>query len=123
MTDGLRLRIHVSEPFDFERENESADLFGWTGDEDAQAEDEWEVVLDATFRFNESDYDRILIGPRYMGEHLSKVHDSLLGVPIRIAHRTHSDVDGDGWHFALTGLLSLAPPPPPPPTPDDPKES
>lgn len=114
--EGLRLRIHVSEPFDFERENESSDLFGWTLDDDGES-DEWEIALEGIFTFHKRDYDRVLIGPRYVGEHLDKVHDALLGVPVRIAHRTHSVVDGDGWHFAMTGMIALAPPPPPPPPP------
>lgn len=106
MADPLRLRIHVSEPFDFERENHNADLFGFTTDQDGDA-DEWEVELEGWFTFNELDYDAVLIGPRYVGEHLSRVHDSILGVPVRIAHRTP-----DGWHYALAGMISLAPLPP-----------
>jgi hypothetical protein len=108
MTEPLRLRVHVSEPFDFERENAEPDLFGWTVDDDGES-DEWEVVLEGSFRFNKTGYDRVLIGPRYVGEHLDKVHNALLGLPIRIAHRTR-----EGWHFAMTGMLSLAPPPPEP---------
>jgi hypothetical protein len=109
MGQALRLRVHVSEPFDFERENASPELFGWTQDDDGEA-DEWEVVLDAPFTFNKTDYDRVLLAPRYMGEHLDKVHNALLGMPVRIAHHT-TDEDGQGWHFAMTGMLSLAPPP------------
>jgi hypothetical protein len=113
----LRLRVHVSEPFDFERENESSDLLGWTMDDDGES-DEWMLLLDAPYQLNEVEYDRILIGPRYVGEHLDKVHNALLGTPVRIAHPT---ADGDaGWHFAMTGMVSLAPPPP---TEDDPRES
>jgi hypothetical protein len=112
MTEPLRLRIHVSEPFDFERQNAVSDLYGSTMDHEGE-EDEWEIVLEKHFQFNEVEYRRILIGPRYVGEHLSKVHDALLGVPVRIAHRTH-----EGWHFAMTGLFSLAPPPPPEQTPE-----
>ena len=107
MTGPLRLRIHVSEPFDFERENDSSELFGWTTDDDGES-DEWEVTLEEGFTFYKSAYDRVLIGPRYVGEHLDRVHDALLGVPVRIAHRTE-----EGWHFAMTGVLGLAPPPPP----------
>jgi hypothetical protein len=118
MGERLRLRIHVSEPFDFERENESSDLFGWTMDDDGES-DEWEVELEGIFTFYKRDYDRVLIGPRYVGEHLDKVHDALLGVPVRIAHRTHSQVDGEGWHFAMTGMIVVAPPPPPPPAPTE----
>lgn len=118
MADPIRLRVHVNEPFDFERENETSELYGWTrddGGEDAGDDsDEWEVHLEAPFTFNKTVYDRVLIGPRYVGEHLGKVHNALLGMPIRIAHRTP-----EGWHFAMTGMLSLAPPPPPPPPATD----
>ena len=107
MTEPLRLRIHISEPFDFERENESADVFGSTVDHESD-DDEWEVTLEAGFTFNETDYHAVLLGPRYVGEHLDRVHDSILGVPVRIAHRTP-----DGWHYALAGMISLAPPLPP----------
>lgn len=107
MTELLRIRVHVSEPFDFERENDSPDLFGVTRDHADADADEWAVHLEGHFSFNDNDYDMVLIGPRYVGEHLSRVHDALLGIPIRIAHRT-----ADGWHFAMTGMLSLAPPRP-----------
>jgi hypothetical protein len=33
-----------------------------------------------------------------------------LGVPVRIAHRIE-DEEGQEWHFAMTGMISLAPPP------------
>jgi len=104
MDKPVRFRIHVSEPFDFERENDSADLFGTTLDHLNADNDEWMIELDGWFRFNELDYDMVLIGPRYVNEHLSRVFDALLGVPVRIAHRTPQ-----GWHFAMTGMLSLAP--------------
>jgi len=101
MTDALRLRVHISEPFDFERENESADLFGTTRDHVGDAE-EWEVELDGWFTFNEVAYDMVLIAPRYVGETLGKVHGAILGVPIRVAHRTR-----EGWHYAMAGMLSV----------------
>jgi len=69
--------------------------------------DEWMVDLDEWFTFNELDYDMVLIAPRYVGEHLGKVHDALLGVPVRIAHRTP-----DGWHFCMTGMISIPHEPP-----------
>lgn len=103
MTDALRLRIHISEPFDFERENGSADLFGTTHDHSDDAE-EWAVALESRFTFNEADYDMALIAPRYVGETLSKVRDAMLGIPVRIAHRTP-----EGWHFAMAGMLSVPP--------------
>ncbi|MCW2366001.1 MULTISPECIES: hypothetical protein [unclassified Sphingobium] len=105
MTQPVRLRLHVSEPFDFERHNESADLFGTTrdhGDEDAG---EWVIELESRFQFNEQDYDSVLVSPRYVGEPLRRVFDAMLGEPVRIAHRTP-----EGWHYAMTGMLSVAPP-------------
>jgi len=108
MAEPVRFRIHVSEPFDFERENDSADLFGTSVDHANRDNEEWTIELEGWFRFNELDYDMILVGPRYVNEHLSRVFDALLGIPVRIAHRTPQ-----GWHFAMTGMLSLAPPPAP----------
>jgi hypothetical protein len=110
MSEPLRLRIHVSEPFDFERENESPDLFGTTVDHRDEEADEWLVHLEGGFTFREEDYTDLLLSPRYVGEHLDRVFDSILAVPVRIAHRTE-DEDGHDWHFAMTGLISLAPPP------------
>ncbi len=110
MTEPLRLRIHVSEPFDFERENPSPDLFGVTRDHRDADADEWVVALETGFTFNEEEYHAMLISPRYVGEHLSRVFDSFLGLPVRIAHRIE-DEEGMGWHFAMTGMISLAPPP------------
>jgi len=104
MSAPVRFRVHVSEPFDFERENDSADMFGTTADHANGENDEWMIDLEGWFRFNDHDYDMILIGPRYVNEHLSRVFDALLGIPVRIAHRTP-----EGWHFAMTGMLSLAP--------------
>lgn len=102
----IRLRIHVSEPFDFERANDACDLYGATHDHHGDA-DEWLVELDGWYRFNDADYDTMLVAPRYVGEHLSRVFDSFMGVPVRIAHRTP-----EGWHFAMTGMLSVPPPDP-----------
>jgi hypothetical protein len=101
VTESLRLRLHISEPFDFERENGCTDLFGRTRDHAADAE-EWAVELEGGFTFNEASYDAALVAPRYVGESLSRVHDAILGVPVRIAHRTR-----EGWHFALAGMLSI----------------
>jgi hypothetical protein len=101
MKEPLRLRIYISEPFDFERENDSADLFGTTVDHKG-SDNEWVVDLDKWFTFNENEYDTVLIAPRYVGERLDKVHNAILGVPVRIAHRTRS-----GWHFSMAGVLSI----------------
>jgi hypothetical protein len=65
--------------------------------------EEWAVALDGAFTFNEAEYDMALVAPRYVGESLYKVQDAILGIPVRIAHRTR-----EGWHFALAGMLSIA---------------
>jgi hypothetical protein len=102
----IRFRIHVSEPFDFERWNASADLYGSSVDHEDREADEWVIHLEQSFALNETDYDAVLVAPRYVGEHLERVFDAILGEPVRIAHRTP-----EGWHFAMAGMLSLAPPP------------
>ena len=107
MQQPVRLRVHVSEPFDFERENGLADLFGVTTDHHDPDRDEWVIDLESWFSFNRSDYDMLLVSPRYVGEHLSRVFDTFTGFPVRIAHRT-----SEGWHFAMTGMLSVQPPEP-----------
>lgn len=106
MTAPLRLRIHINEPFDFERENVSAELFGATLDHDGEL-DEWQVELDDWFTLHKTMYDVVLLSPRYVGEHLERVHDAILGVAVRIAHRTE-----DGWHYAMAGMMSIVPPDP-----------
>jgi len=105
MPQPVRLRVHVSEPFDFERQNGGTDLFGTTLDSAAPDADEWIIDLDGWFRLGDEDYDVVRVAPRYVGEQLSRVFDSILGFPVRIAHRVP-----DGWRFAMTGMLSLAPP-------------
>lgn len=107
MQRAVRLRVHVSEPFDFERENGLTDLFGTTVDHHDGDAEEWGIDLEDWFSFNRSDYDMVLVAPRYVGEHLSRVFDTFTGFPVRIAHRTP-----EGWHFAMTGMLSLPPPEP-----------
>lgn len=104
MQPAVRLRLHVSEPFDFERHNASADLFGATQDHSNTDADEWQVELEASFLLNGEEHDTVLISPRYVGEQLSRVFDALLGQPVRIAYRAP-----DGWHYAMTGMISLAP--------------
>ena len=104
MTEPVRLRLHVSEPFDFERTNESADLFGITRDHHDDENDEWQIELECSFVLGEDAYDNVMIAPRYVGEHLGRVFDALLGQPVRIAHRTD-----DGWQYSMTGMISLAP--------------
>ena len=101
MTTHLKLRIHVSEPFDFERHAGTAELTGWTVDHDDPENEEWEVQLDQGFDFHERRIGRVLVSPRYVGENLSRMFDALAGFPVRLAHR-----DEGAWHFAFTGMIS-----------------
>ena len=102
MTAHLKLRIHVSEPWDFERIAGTAELTGWTTDHADPDSDEWEVHLDHGFDYHGEHVGRLLAGPRYVGERLDRVIDAVVGFPARLAHRQ----DG-GWHFALIGMVSL----------------
>ncbi|HEX7782729.1 MAG TPA: hypothetical protein VF509_07970 [Sphingobium sp.] len=108
MTAHLRLRLHISEPFDFERITGLEEVFGWTVDhippEDEEPNEEWEVTLDEGFDYHGRRIRRLLVSPRYVGEHLTRIFDAVVGFPVRVAHRQ----DG-GWHYALTGMLSIRP--------------
>ncbi|MPT48930.1 MAG: hypothetical protein E2598_11015 [Sphingobium sp.] len=102
MTAHLRLRIHISEPWDFERQTGMETLTGWTVEHEGEQQDEWEVMLDTPYEMNDVVHDRVLINPRYVGEKLGKVFDSIVGMAVRIAHQA----DGD-YHYAMAGTLSL----------------
>lgn len=102
MTEHLKLRIHINEPWDFERQTGIAELTGWTVDHEIEELEEWELELDAGYKMNDETHYRVLIGPRYVGEHLTKIFDSFVGFPVRVAHR----LDGE-WHYSLAGMLSL----------------
>jgi ketol-acid reductoisomerase len=102
MTQHLRLRLHVTEPWDFERTNGTNELTGWTIDYADEENEEWEVTLDHPIEFHERHIRTLLVGPRYVGEHLRRIFDAVVGFPVRVAHRQ----DGD-WHYAMTAALSL----------------
>lgn len=104
MTQHLKLRIHVTEPWDFERNAGSAELTGWTIDHADPDNEEWEVHLDQGFEHHGDHIGTLLIGPRYVGEHLSRMFDAVTGFPVRLAHRQ----DGS-WHYAFTAMISQRP--------------
>ena len=106
MTAHLKLRIHVSEPFDFERIAGTSELKGWTVDHEDAENDGWEVHLDQGFDFHDRRIGRVLVSPRYVGEHLGRMFDAIAGFPVRIAHR-----DDGAWHYAFTGMISERPEP------------
>ncbi|CAN5352216.1 hypothetical protein BH10PSE12_BH10PSE12_19200 [soil metagenome] len=106
MTAHLKLRIHISEPWDFERSTGLTELLGWTIDHvetpEQEMNREWEVTLDSGFDFHERRIARLLISPRYVGEQLTRIYDAVVGFPVRIAYRK----DG-GWLYAMTGMLAV----------------
>lgn len=102
MTDHLKLRVLVREPWDFCRQTGLEELTGWTVDHHDPDAVEWEMMLDHSYKLNDIVHGRVLLGPRYVGERLGAVFDAILGLPVRIAHRR----DGD-WHYAMVGTLTL----------------
>lgn len=102
MTAHLKLRIHINEPWDFARINGTEELTGWTIDYADPENEEWEVLLDRGYDLNEVHHGRVLVSPRYVNEHLTRVHDAIIGFPVRIAHRMEGD-----WHFAMAGTMSI----------------
>jgi hypothetical protein len=101
VTQHLKLRIHVTEPWDFERNAGTAELTGWTTDHVDPDNEEWEVHLDHGFDFNKGRIATLLVGPRYVGERLERMFDAVAGFPVRLAHR----LDGE-WHFAFVAMIS-----------------
>ncbi|MDX3908814.1 MAG: hypothetical protein QHC67_03250 [Sphingobium sp.] len=103
MTNHLKLTVHVNEPWDFERQTGVQELTGWTVDYEDETNGEWEVTLHQGFDYHGRRFARLLVSPRYVGEHLSRIFDAVVGFPVRIAHRS-----GDGgWHYAFAGMLSV----------------
>jgi hypothetical protein len=101
VTVHLKLRVHVSEPWDFERIAGTADLIGWTTDHADPDNEEWEVHLDHGFEYHDHRVGRLLAGSRYVGEHLSRMFDAVAGFPVRLAYRHEG-----AWHYAFTGMIS-----------------
>jgi hypothetical protein len=101
VTQHLKLRIHVTEPWDFERSAGTADITGWTIDHADPDNEEWEVHLDEGFDFHERHIGTLLVGPRYVGEHLSRMFDAVTGLPVRVAHRQ----DGS-WQYSFIAMIS-----------------
>ncbi|MET0371490.1 MAG: hypothetical protein ABW039_08955 [Sphingobium sp.] len=101
MTQHLKLRIHISEPWDFDRIAGTAELSGWTTDHADTENEAWEVHLDESFEFHDHVIGRLLAAPRYVGEHLARMFDAVTGFPVRLAYRH----DG-AWHYAFIGMIS-----------------
>ena len=59
MTAHLKLRIHVAEPWDFARQTGTEDLAGWTVDYVDEELEEWEIMLDASYKLHDVVHGRI----------------------------------------------------------------
>ncbi len=101
MAQHLKLRLHITEPWDFERSAGTSDLTGWTIDHIDPDNGDWEVHLDEGFDFNRRHIGTLLASPRYVGESLSRMFDAVAGFPVRLAHR----LDGE-WQFAFAAMIS-----------------
>ena len=101
MTQHLKLRIHVTEAWDFVRLTGSAELTGWTIDHADPDNEEWEVHLAQGFDFNKRHIGTLLAGPRYVGERLDRMFDAVSGFPVRLAPRQEG-----AWHYAFVAMLS-----------------
>lgn len=101
MTDNLKVRLHVTEPWDFERWAGSTELLGWTTDHHDPDAQEWEVHLDQGFDYDKRHIESLLAGPRYVGEHIRRMFDTPAGFPVRLAHQ----LDGE-WQFAFGAMIS-----------------
>jgi len=103
MHSRLKLRVHITEPWDFARHNDGREeLTGWTVDHEIAELEEWEIHLDLGYTLNDVYHGRILVSPRYVGEHLTKVLDAIVGFPVRVAHRGDNE-----WHYVMAGMVSI----------------
>ncbi|MDZ7896294.1 MAG: hypothetical protein U5M50_15845 [Sphingobium sp.] len=103
MTRHLHLKLHISEPWNFESEAGTSTLSGWTIDHADEGADHWEVQLDQGFDYHDHHYARLLIGPRYVGERIGRIFDAVVGFPVRMAHRTHEGT----WAYAFAGTVQI----------------
>ena len=101
MTAHLKIRLHVTEPWDFERIAGTADLTGWTVDHADPDNEEWEVHLDEGFDIDKRHVGALLASPRYVGESLNRMFDAVAGFPVRLAHQLNGE-----WHFAFAAMIS-----------------
>ena len=104
MTTPAKVRIFVTEPWDFERITGTTELTGWTSDHADPDNEEWEVHLDSGFEYHGLQVDRLLAGPRYVGEHLLRMFDAVTAFPVRLAHPQDDD-----WHYVFIGMISPRP--------------
>lgn len=100
MSERQYLRIHVSEPWNFESMTGVDELMGWTTDHHDQTHDRWELHVAPSFDFHDHHVTRMLAEPRYVGEHMSRMFDAVTGFPVRLAWH-----GPDGWHFAFIGMV------------------
>jgi hypothetical protein len=103
----LALRIHVSEPWTFERENESADLTGWTADHRYFDKEDWIVHLDKPFTIDEEVFEEMRISPRYLGEDFRHVvENSLVNLTVNMVPHGRRWSNIDERPLAMVGLVA-----------------
>lgn len=106
----VKLRIHVTEPWDFERIAGTAELTGRTDDAANPDAQQWEVQLDEGFDYHGRFVDQLLASPRYVGEPLSRTFDAVTGFPVRLALLQDDAITGEAtWHYAFIGMISPRP--------------
>ncbi|MFW2830545.1 hypothetical protein [Sphingomonas sp. ID0503] len=103
----LALRIHVSEPWTFERENESADLTGWTADHRFLDKPDWLVHLDKPITIAKEAFGAVQISPRYVGEDFWAVMDNpLVNLTVNIVPHDPERPRDDDRPSPLVGLVA-----------------
>jgi hypothetical protein len=103
----LRIHIHVSEPYSFERENGGeSDLDGWSVDHLEDGCDEWIVHLDRPFTMDKEVFEAVRISPRYFREHLARIGDRLVSVPANIVPHGRRWRDMDSRPLVMVGIVA-----------------
>ena len=103
----LPLRIHISEPWTFERENESADLTGWTADHRYHDKEDWVVHLDTPITIDEEVFEQLRLSPRYHGETFEHViENSLVNLTVNIVPDGRRWRDMDERPLEMIGLVA-----------------
>jgi hypothetical protein len=98
----LRLRIHVAEPWNFDRYNPTSELIGWTVDHQDADNEDWLVHLDEHFTWEDKSFSTVIVTTRYLGERLARIIDSLATISVDIGRR----IDG-AWRYDMAGILAF----------------
>lgn len=100
------MRIHVAEPWTFERGNGTCDLSGWTDDHHRLGQEEWVVHLNEPFTIEDEQFHQVMISPRYHGETLHRVMDRLVNLTVNIVPHGRRWKDQDERSLAMVGTVA-----------------